>query len=90
MRLSKDNDERIRILRFGFCDKINPVDDKKETQIDVVKRVTQKDLDDANMDAFAYMKLEMFRQDDCAYVLYDCKFETKDTGGKAEMLFLMW
>lgn len=90
MRLSKDNDEKLRILRFGFCDGFNPKDGKKETQIDVIKRVTQKDLDDANKDAFAYMKEHMLQQGDCAYVLYDCKYETKDTGCKAEMLFLMW
>lgn len=82
MKLAKDNDQRLRILQFGFC----MVGDKK--QIDVVKKVTQKDL--VGEDAFTYMRDNMLKEKECTYVLYDCHYETKDTGSKKELVFIMW
>lgn len=90
MRLAKDNEDKLRILRFGFCDVIDPNTGKKESQIDVVKKVTQKDLDENQEDAFSYMRNNILLDSHCAYVLYDCKYDTKETGSKAEMMFLMW
>lgn len=90
MRLSKDNEEKLRILRFGFCEVNDAKSCKKETQIDVVSRITQKELDEMQEDAFSYMTKKIFLDCNCAYVLYDCKYDTKETGSKAEMVFLMW
>lgn len=90
MRVLKENEERLRVLRFGFCDTATTKSGKKEEQIDVTERVTQKDLNEKNLDAFAYMQKEIFKDKTCAYVLYDCKYDAKETGSKAEMIFIMW
>lgn len=82
MKIAKDNDQRIRILKFGFCDV------KGKNQIDVLKKVTQKDLD--GEDAFTYLRDQMLKEKECTYVLYDFHCETKDTGSKKELVFIMW
>lgn len=87
MRHSKEED-KLRILKFGFCDLEK--DGKKSTHIDVVERITQKDLDEKNVDGHTYMTKNMLKEDECTYVLYDCKYETKDTGQRSEMFFVMW
>lgn len=82
MKIAKDNDQRIRILRFGFCD----VDGKQ--QIDVLEKVTTESL--SGSDAFAYLRDKILKEDQCTYVLYDCHYESNDTGTKKELVFIMW
>lgn len=82
MKIAKDNDQRIRILKFGFCD----VDGKK--QIDVKEKVTQGCL--AGKDAFTFLRDSVLKEKECTYVLYDFHCETKDTGCKKELVFIMW
>lgn len=82
MKIAKDNEHRIRILQFGFCD----VNGKK--QIDVKQKITQKDLN--GEDAFTYLRDKVLMEKECTYVLYDFHCETKDTGCKKELVFIMW
>lgn len=82
MKITKDNDQRIRILKFGFCD-VNG-----KNQIDVAKKITQKCL--AGEDAFTFLRDKVLLEAECTYVLYDCHYETKDTGCKKELVFIMW
>lgn len=82
MKIAKDNDQRIRILRFGFCD----VGGKQ--QIDVLEKVTTESL--SGSDAFSYLRDKILKEDQCTYVLYDCHYESNDTGSKKELVFIMW
>lgn len=83
MRIPRGED-RLRIIEFGFKDV------KGKDQIDVKQEISQSQLDLAKTDAFSYMKDTILLKDKCAYVLYDWQYDTKETGLKKELVFIMW
>lgn len=94
MRKLNDTDERIRLLVFGFRDipekNENSSQKKTKEHIDVIKIISQKFLDDQGKDAFSYMKSELLKDSECAYVLYDWQYRPCDCGPNAELVFIMW
>lgn len=77
IKMAKNDDERIRFVRFGFC----------HDQIDVEQIVLQKDLNGEN--AFTYFKREFLKEKKCCYVLYDCHYVTTECP-KKDLVFVMW
>ncbi|KAK5853816.1 hypothetical protein PBY51_014940 [Eleginops maclovinus] len=72
-----DEKERIRIVLLWI-----------DGDIKVEKIYREKDLEDLN-DVFKFVK-GLMRPDQSRYFLYDCHFETKDSGRKEELVFMMW
>ncbi|XP_035519970.1 non-muscle cofilin 1-like [Morone saxatilis] len=72
-----DQNERIRIVVFGFID----------DNIDVEEKYLEKDLEGKDVFKFYQSLLEPKK---CRYILYDCHFETKEASVKEELVFALW
>ncbi|KAM9365588.1 non-muscle cofilin 1-like [Pholidichthys leucotaenia] len=79
MRLVKsgdDENERIRILTCEVTDTVHVKDVIREKELE-------------GKDTFNVL-CELMDNCHCMYILYDCHYETKDSGKKEELVFIMW
>ncbi|XP_037541015.1 non-muscle cofilin 1-like [Nematolebias whitei] len=73
-----DTNERLRLVTFEIAEGFITID----------KTFRQKDFA-ADQDVFMFF-LSLLDVKLCRYLLYDCHYETKETGKKEELVFVMW
>lgn len=80
MKVVKNDDdekERIRIVQLWI-----------DGEIKVENIYREKDLEGVD-NVFKFIK-DLMRPDQSRYFLYDCHFDTKESGRKEELIFMMW
>ncbi|XP_028279074.1 non-muscle cofilin 1-like [Parambassis ranga] len=78
VKADSDQKERIRLVAFQIADGF----------IQVKEIFREKDLSGVD-DVFKFF-LSKLKAEQCCYLLYDCHFETKESGRKEELVFVLW